>query len=132
MQAAQANSYGDIAKAQKMIHVVTDAKIPTLLSDIQDPNDRKNWAVIRVTAVALAPGDVRVLSGRTAKFQAPPSFPYILGGDVCGEVVEIHPYNKHPPLSNRRCDCVTVLQEHAHGWTRRICIGQCRTQAGLC
>ena len=53
-----------------------------------DPADPKNagYALVRVQACALAPGDVRVLSGRTREVQGPPSFPYIPGGDVCGIV----------------------------------------------
>lgn len=40
-------------------------------------------------ACALAPGDVRVLSGHCDYFQEPPEgFPYIPGGDVSGIVVE--------------------------------------------
>lgn len=53
-----------------------------------DPADPKNagYALVRVQACALAPGDVRVLSGRTREVQGPPAFPYVPGGDVCGVV----------------------------------------------
>jgi NADPH:quinone reductase-like Zn-dependent oxidoreductase len=45
--------------------------------------------IIKTLAVALAPGDCRVLSGKTREFQGPPSFPYIPAGDCCGIVVEL-------------------------------------------
>lgn len=45
--------------------------------------------ILRTLAVSLAPGDVRVLRGHLF-FQTPDSFPYIPGGDLCGEVVEVH------------------------------------------
>lgn len=44
--------------------------------------------LVKVHACSLAPGDWRVLSGRTARFQGPPSMPYIPGGDAAGEVVD--------------------------------------------
>lgn len=54
-----------------------------------------NAMLIHVLAVALAPGDVRVMSGKTRKFQGPPSFPYTPGGDVCGVVVEVPEEDKN-------------------------------------
>lgn len=53
-----------------------------------DPSDpaMKGYALVAVIACGLAPGDARVLSGRTQRFQGPPAFPYIPGGDVCGVV----------------------------------------------
>ena len=47
--------------------------------------------LIKTCAVSLAPGDVRVLSGRTSLMQAPERFPYVPGGDSSGIVVEVHP-----------------------------------------
>jgi NADPH:quinone reductase-like Zn-dependent oxidoreductase len=94
MRAAQGINYGPI---DKMIHVVEDAPIPTLSDMINTSTKQKKskqhheWVVIRTLAVALAPGDVRVLSGKTRIFQGPKSFPYTVGGDVCGQVVEVSP-----------------------------------------
>jgi len=84
MRAVQGKDYGPI---DEMVHLVEDAPVPCL-NDIPI-KDRKNWAVIRTLAVALAPADVRVLSGKTRALQGPPSFPYTVGGDVCGQVVEV-------------------------------------------
>lgn len=50
-----------------------------------DPK-RKGFALLKVHSCALAPGDIRVISGKTRKFQGPPSFPYVCGGDVAGVV----------------------------------------------
>ncbi|KAL3939816.1 MAG: hypothetical protein SGARI_001230 [Bacillariaceae sp.] len=47
--------------------------------------------ILKTLAVALAPGDCRVMSGKTSFVQGPPSFPYIPGGDVCGIVMETMP-----------------------------------------
>jgi len=47
--------------------------------------------LIRTIAVSTAPGDVRVLSGRTTLVQAVKRFPYVPGGDSSGVVVEVHP-----------------------------------------
>ena len=45
--------------------------------------------LLRVLAFSTAPGDVRVLSGKTSLGQSPPSgFPCVPCGDVCGVVVE--------------------------------------------
>eukprot|EP00164_Ancoracysta_twista_P005309 GFYU01007268.1.p1 GENE.GFYU01007268.1~~GFYU01007268.1.p1 ORF type:complete len:393 (+),score=65.75 GFYU01007268.1:143-1180(+) len=45
--------------------------------------------LVQVHAVALAPGDVRMLSGATRLMQKPKSFPYIGGGDCAGVVVAV-------------------------------------------
>merc|ERR1719464_2400053 len=51
--------------------------------------DRKTHIIIRTLAVSLAPGDCRMLSGKTKRFQGPPyGFPYIPGGDCCGIVID--------------------------------------------
>jgi NADPH:quinone reductase-like Zn-dependent oxidoreductase len=83
MRAAQGKDYGDI---DEMLSVVDHVFIPHL--EDKPKKDRKNWIVIKTLAVAVAPGDVRVLSGKTRELQGPPSLPYIVGGDVCGIVVE--------------------------------------------
>lgn len=49
----------------------------------------KNKVLIKTEAVALAPGDARILSGKTKEVQGPPSMPYIPGGDCCGFVVDM-------------------------------------------
>lgn len=46
--------------------------------------------MVKTEAVALAPGDCRVLSGVCKKFQGPPSFPYIPGGDLCGIITDMN------------------------------------------
>lgn len=84
MKAAQGKDYGDI---DEMISVEEGVPYPSL-KDLPKKK-RKNLLVIKTHAVALACGDCRVLSGLTKKFQGPPSFPYIPGGDASGIVVEI-------------------------------------------
>lgn len=49
----------------------------------------KNKILIKTEAVSLAPGDARILSGKTRELQGPKSMPYIPGGDCCGTVVNI-------------------------------------------
>mmetsp|Transcript_37638 Transcript_37638/g.94359 ORF Transcript_37638/g.94359 Transcript_37638/m.94359 type:complete len:362 (+) Transcript_37638:193-1278(+) len=52
---------------------------------------RPGTLLIRTCAVSMAPGDVRVLSGKTSLMQAPARFPYVPGGDSSGVVAEVHP-----------------------------------------
>ncbi|CAB9497695.1 furan-3-one reductase [Seminavis robusta] len=100
MKAAQGKNYGDI---DEMLSVQEGVAVPKL-DDEYNPvgkihplikyatrQDRKTHMIIKTLAVALAPGDCRVLSGKTKTFQGPPSFPYIPGGDVAGIVVETAP-----------------------------------------
>lgn len=100
MRAAQAKDYGDI---DQVLTVQDGVKLPKL-SDPYEPvedihplmryatrEDRKTHMIIKTLAVALAPGDCRVLSGKTRRFQGPPSLPYTPGGDCCGIVVETNP-----------------------------------------
>ena len=47
--------------------------------------------LLRVHAVALAPGDARMQSGDARLMQKPKAFPYIPGGDCCGVVVAVGP-----------------------------------------
>ena len=84
MKAIQGTDYGDI---DEMLSLETNVRIPRL-SDLP-PKERASHILIKTHAVALAPGDCRVLSGLTREMQGPPSFPYTPGGDCCGEVVEI-------------------------------------------
>lgn len=107
MRAAQATGYGENAN---QILTVQDEVATPRIGD-KPPAGFKNAMLVRVLAVALAPGDVRVMSGKTREFQGerifasvlftrvhplnngilpgPPSFPYAPGGDVCGIVVEV-------------------------------------------
>lgn len=64
------------------IHLLDEPSVPR-------PTIGKGQLLLRVLACSLAPGDVRVLSGQAAMFQKPKSFPYVLGGDVSGIVVEL-------------------------------------------
>lgn len=53
------------------------------------PKRRPGQLLLRVQACALAPGDVRTLSGYTKLLQTPKGgVPYVPGGDVVGVVVE--------------------------------------------
>jgi hypothetical protein len=84
MRAVQGKAYGLI---DDMISVEEVVKVPSLL-DLPS-KERRDHMVIQVLAIALAPGDCRVLSGTTQELQGPPSLPYIPGGDCCGIVVEL-------------------------------------------
>lgn len=83
MKAVQGKELGDI----DAMLTVEDIPIPNL--DDIPKKTRKKSIVIQTHAVALACGDCRVLSGKTRKFQGPPSFPYIPGGDCSGIVWKI-------------------------------------------
>jgi 2-methylene-furan-3-one reductase len=84
MKACLGKDYGDI---DEMLSVKDGVKVPRL-ADVPEKK-RKEWMVIRTLAVSVAPGDVRVLSGKTRELQGPPSMPYVPCGDCCGIVVEI-------------------------------------------
>jgi NADPH:quinone reductase-like Zn-dependent oxidoreductase len=86
MRACQGADYGDI---DTVITVPDDVPVPYL--DDVPQKKRADTMLIKTHAVSLAPGDCRVLSGITKKFQGPPSFPYIPGGDCSGIVVELPP-----------------------------------------
>lgn len=49
----------------------------------------KGKILLQTHAVALAPGDARVLSGKCKSLNGPPSFPYIPGGDSCGIIKDM-------------------------------------------
>mmetsp|Transcript_3 Transcript_3/g.4 ORF Transcript_3/g.4 Transcript_3/m.4 type:complete len:396 (+) Transcript_3:90-1277(+) len=97
MKAAQAKDYGDV---DEMISVQDDVPVPNLQDEIifeEDihpmmkkaiQKDSQTHMIVKTLAVALAPGDARVLSGKTRRMQGPPKFPYIVGGDCCGIVVD--------------------------------------------
>lgn len=92
MKAAQGKELGDI---DAMLTVEDNVAIPDL-NDLT-PKQRRNKMIIQTKAVALACGDCRVLSGKTRKFQGPPSFPYIPGGDCSGIVWQIPPEASEDP-----------------------------------
>ncbi|CAB9523303.1 furan-3-one reductase [Seminavis robusta] len=84
MTAVQGKDYGAI---DEMLMVEEGVKVPRL-ADLP-AKKQASHIVIKTYAVALAPGDCRVLSGMTRELQGPPSFPYVPGGDCCGKVVEM-------------------------------------------
>ena len=86
MKAIQASDYGD---PEDVLSLQTNVPVPRL-ADLS-PKQQKTTMLLKVLAVSLAPGDVRVLSGRTRELQGPPSMPYTPGGDVCGIVTELPP-----------------------------------------
>jgi len=86
MKAAQGKELGDI---DAMLTVEDDVAVPDLMD--LPPKKRKTKLIIQTHAVALACGDCRVLSGKTRRFQGPPSFPYIPGGDCSGIVWKLPP-----------------------------------------
>mmetsp|Transcript_38147 Transcript_38147/g.70408 ORF Transcript_38147/g.70408 Transcript_38147/m.70408 type:complete len:400 (-) Transcript_38147:152-1351(-) len=101
MKGAQGKSFGDVVA--QLLDVQDDVPVPRL-DDPYEPQeavhpairsatkqDRKTHMILKTLAVALAPGDCRVMSGKTRYFQGPPSFPYIPGGDCCGVVMETMP-----------------------------------------
>jgi len=85
MKAIVSNDYGSIQN----LHLVTDYIHPALDNKNKTHQIPKGNLLIKTQAVAIAPGDVRVLSGVTRELQGPPSFPYIPGGDLCGTIVDM-------------------------------------------
>lgn len=81
MKAAIATGFGAI---DENVFVRANVPRPTLLKENAD-----EYMIIRVLSCALAPGDVRLLSGKTDYVQLPESgHPYVIGSDVCGIVEE--------------------------------------------
>lgn len=76
MKAVQSNSYGNHLNL-----TVNTIPEPTVIP--------KGKILLQTEAVALAPGDARVLSGKCKELNGPPSFPYIPGGDSCGIVKDM-------------------------------------------
>jgi NADPH:quinone reductase-like Zn-dependent oxidoreductase len=85
MRAVQGKELG--GDIDTTISVEDGVTVPRL--DDLPPRQRSHVMIVQTRAVALAPGDVRVLSGKTRELQGPPSFPYIPGGDCSGIVVEL-------------------------------------------
>ena len=93
MKAALCQNYGPV---DEVLTVVEDALLIPTLKDLPKKQQR-NHMIIRTLAVALAPGDCRVLSGKTKELQGPSKFPYVPGGDCCGIVIELP-----PPIINKK------------------------------
>mmetsp|Transcript_23394 Transcript_23394/g.29491 ORF Transcript_23394/g.29491 Transcript_23394/m.29491 type:complete len:361 (+) Transcript_23394:50-1132(+) len=77
MKVIHALDYGSIQNLQLVDNVPTPKDIP------------KGKILIKTHSVSLAPGDVRILSGKTREIQGPPSLPYIPGGDCSGSIVDM-------------------------------------------
>jgi len=82
MKAIVSDSYGN----HQNLKLTNDHPLP--YTNINEMPKNKPL-LIQTLAVALAPGDARVLSGTCKMFNGPPSFPYVPGGDVCGIVEHI-------------------------------------------
>ena len=80
MKAIVSDNYG----TYQNLKLVKDFPKPTI-STIP-----KGKMIVKTQAVALAPGDCRVLSGACKELQGPPSFPYIPGGDLCGVITDMN------------------------------------------
>lgn len=76
MKAVHASDYGSFQNLG-LVNVPKPTDIP------------KGKILIKTHCTALAPGDIRVLSGKTRELQGPPSMPYIPGGDCSGCVVDM-------------------------------------------
>ncbi|KAL7480402.1 hypothetical protein ACHAW6_006088 [Cyclotella cf. meneghiniana] len=86
MRAAQCKDYTPTNTYESVLTVQDSVPVPNVDTDAP-PSGFRNPMLVRVLSVALAPGDVRAMSGATRELQGPPSFPYTPGGDVCGVVV---------------------------------------------
>lgn len=64
------------------------------IGQLPKPQRKRGELLVKVKAVALAPGDVRVMKGHCDFFQSPGTFPYIPGGDFCGIVEEADPTSR--------------------------------------
>lgn len=76
----------------RAIHVIGYGSIENIFLKLDIPKPveiPKAKVLIKTEAVALAPGDARILSGKTKELQGPPSMPYIPGGDCAGTVVDM-------------------------------------------
>lgn len=85
MKAAVATGFGEI---DERIFIREDFETPTLPPLGKSKKD--DLLLIRVLACSLAPGDPRVLSGKTDYYQKPKEgFPYVIGSDTTGIVVAV-------------------------------------------
>jgi NADPH:quinone reductase-like Zn-dependent oxidoreductase len=92
MKATQCSGYTPTNAYESVLTV--QESVPTPILEDTPPAGFKNPMLVRILSVALAPGDVRVMTGDTRELQGPPSMPYTPGGDVCGIVVEMPKENK--------------------------------------
>lgn len=93
MKAARCTDYTPTNSYESVLTVQDSVTAPNLENDTP-PAGFKNPMLVRILSVALAPGDVRVMTGDTRELQGPPSMPYTPGGDVCGIVMEMPKENK--------------------------------------
>jgi len=98
MKAAVVTGFGGV---DDNVFVRDDQKTPTLLDHDDEDHNEEDYLVIRVLACALAPGDVRILSGNSAYIQLPEGPPYIPGSDVAGVVVQVPTETKSSKYSNK-------------------------------
>jgi len=96
MKAAIALDFGDIDVDTHIVQLRDDWPTPQFPSPVDtekgDRDDDDPLVLIKVLACALAPGDARVLSGKTRFVQTPPGgLPYVIGSDVAGIVVALSP-----------------------------------------
>lgn len=88
MRSMICTGYGD--NIEELLSVQDNVlPIPTLKNNVPNNKKRKDSMVIQTLAIALAPGDCRVMSGKTKEFQGPKTLPYVPGGDVCGIITEL-------------------------------------------
>jgi len=96
-------SVHDVSKKATMKCILASAHgedIDSLLSMCDNypvPTRKKGQVLIKVSACALAPGDVRVLAGHIFIQDPPGGFPYIPGGDISGQVVEADSNSRFKP-----------------------------------
>ncbi|KAL7549542.1 hypothetical protein ACHAWF_012808 [Thalassiosira exigua] len=104
-------SVQDVPKGMKCILVAAHGddidSLLTICKNYPRPTRKKGEVMIKVSACALAPGDVRVLAGHCDYWQEPPEgFPYIPGGDISGIVVEADSNSRF-----KACDKVMAMFE---------------------
>lgn len=61
---------------------------PPVLDEVEDPKPGRNEVLVRVTGAAANPLDLKIAAGHMRDF-FPVEFPYTLGTDVAGSVVEV-------------------------------------------
>jgi NADPH:quinone reductase-like Zn-dependent oxidoreductase len=85
MKAAVSTGFGEI---DERVFIREDFETPNLPPSKKGKSKKDDRILIRVLACALAPGDSRVLSGKTDYYQTPAEgFPYVIGSDTSGIVV---------------------------------------------
>lgn len=85
MKAAVALGFGEIDQ-----QIVMRSGWPTPSLPKPHSKSKSQYILIKVLACAVAPGDVRVLSGLTDYVQLPPGgYPYVIGSDTAGIVTQV-------------------------------------------